>query len=103
MKNKEFEILNKEFIAIENEADDIEFDELEDRVFKFEEKLIESLDSCFEEDLKSFQGLMKKLNRLKKDNDFYDAEGELDRMFPNRNDENFDEDSMSYDSVFGDD
>lgn len=33
----------------------------------------------------------------------YDEEGELDMMFPDRHDDNFDEDSMSWDSVFGDD
>ena len=47
--------------------------------------------------------LEKKINKIKKDFDFYDSEAELDMMFPNRYDEGFDEDSMSYDSVFGDD
>lgn len=33
----------------------------------------------------------------------FDPEAELDYMFPNRHDDDFDEDSMSYDSVFGED
>lgn len=33
----------------------------------------------------------------------YDPEAELDIMFPDRHDDDFDEDSMSYDSVFGGD
>ena len=40
---------------------------------------------------------------IKKDNDFYDPEENLDMMFPDRYDDDFDEDSMSYDSAFGDD
>ncbi|WP_313032027.1 hypothetical protein [Soonwooa sp.] len=35
--------------------------------------------------------------------DGYDEESELDMMFPDRHDDDFDEDSMSWDSVFGDD
>ena len=42
-------------------------------------------------------------NQIKKENDFYDKETELDYMFPDRHDSDFDEDSMSYDSVFGGD
>ena len=33
----------------------------------------------------------------------FDPEKELDIMFPNRHDEDFDEDSMNYDSIFGKD
>ena len=49
------------------------------------------------------QRLQKKVTQIKRDNDFYDQEAELDMMFPNRHDDDFDEDSMSYDSVFGGD
>ena len=47
--------------------------------------------------------LIEKIGELKKEHEFYDAEAELDNMFPDRHDEGFDEDSMSPDSVFGDD
>lgn len=53
--------------------------------------------------VREYEAVAKKIKQLKKENDFYDSENELDRMFPNRHDEDFDEDSMSYDSVFGDD
>jgi hypothetical protein len=33
----------------------------------------------------------------------FDTEEELDIMFPDRHDEDFDEDSMNYDSIFGGD
>ncbi|ROI10786.1 hypothetical protein EGI11_02525 [Chryseobacterium sp. H3056] len=47
--------------------------------------------------------LLQEIARMKREFDFYDQEGELDMMFPDRHDEDFDEDSMSYNSVFGDD
>ena len=43
------------------------------------------------------------MEAFKNEQDFYDAEGELDRMFPDRGEEDFDEDSTSYDSSFGKD
>jgi len=43
------------------------------------------------------------IDAMEQANADYDEDAELDMMFPNRHDENFDEDSMSYDSVFGDD
>jgi hypothetical protein len=36
--------------------------------------------------------LSKKLSIIKSENDFYDEDAELDRTFPNRNDDDFDED-----------
>jgi len=39
--------------------------------------------------LKSYQDLLNKIKELKKENDFYDAEVKLDRMFPNKHDDDF--------------
>jgi hypothetical protein len=47
--------------------------------------------------------LLKKIIMMKKEFNFYNADEELDEMFPDRDEDDFDEDSMSYDSVFGDD
>lgn len=60
-------------------------------------------DPAINKEIKGCEKLLKKISNLKKENDFYDAEAELDNMFPNRHDDDFDQDSMSYDSVFGDD
>ncbi|WP_313375263.1 hypothetical protein [Chishuiella sp.] len=54
-------------------------------------------------ELDALKKLLKKIKSLKREFDFYDEEAELDMMFPDRHDEDFDEDSMGYDSVFGDD
>ena len=50
-----------------------------------------------------YNQLLKEIKDFKEYFDFYDADGELDMLFPDRHDDDFDEDSMSYDSVFGDD
>jgi hypothetical protein len=47
--------------------------------------------------------LHKNIKSLQIEFDLYDEEGELDVMFPDRHDENFDNDSMNPDSVFGED
>jgi hypothetical protein len=53
--------------------------------------------------LYELQAMEDRIKDLKGKNDFYDEDAELDIMFPNRHDDDFDEDSMSYDSVFGKD
>ncbi len=45
--------------------------------------------------LESFENLKKDIGQFKKEYDFYDEEGELDMMFPNRHDDDFDEDFIS--------
>jgi predicted nuclease with TOPRIM domain len=85
------------------EFEGIDINKLEEKVYKLEEEIFEEIQFCSPHEEKTFQNLLKKIKKLKKENDFYDEDAELDRMFPNRNDEDFDEDSMSYDSVFGKD
>lgn len=55
----------------------------------------------YKDDDQPYLELLQEIGRMKREFDFYDEEGELDMMFPDRHDEDFDEDSMSYDSVFG--
>lgn len=99
---KDIEILKARFEelkeAFENGEDDHQL------VYDFEEQIQEAIQEADEEnELYKLKKLNKKLKAFKREYDFYDADAELDRMFPNRHDEDFDEDSMSYDSVFGDD
>jgi SpoVK/Ycf46/Vps4 family AAA+-type ATPase len=98
MNIKEFK---EQFVKIEDEVDETDINELEETVYKLEEDISEVIGSGMPNEENSLQSLLKKIARFKKENDFYDADVELDRMFPNRNDDDFDEDSMSYDSVFG--
>lgn len=88
---------------IEQKFVEEEYDNLEDRVYELEEKVVEYIDITEGQESILFEKLLKRIATIKRENDFYDADAELDRMFPDRHDEDFDEDSMSYDSVFGDD
>ncbi|MCB9426629.1 MAG: hypothetical protein H6584_06330 [Flavobacteriales bacterium] len=54
-------------------------------------------------ELRGLKIIIKEIQRIKREHDFFDSEAELDMMFPERHDDDFDEDSMSYDSLFGGD
>lgn len=56
-----------------------------------------------QEDFEPYEKVLREVKALKGEFDFYDEEGELDMMFPDRHDDDFDEDSMSASSFFGDD
>ncbi|TDW52738.1 hypothetical protein EV144_1011431 [Flavobacterium sp. 270] len=77
--------------------------EVEHDVYSLEHSLQEELTYSFGNEGEKFQKLLNKIKKMKKEFDFYDQEVELDRMFPDRHDDDFDEESMNYDSVFGDD
>jgi hypothetical protein len=92
---------NERFNQIEKGITEMDVNELEDKVYTLEEDIREELEICLPSEEKDLQNLLNKIVSFKKENDFYDADAELNRMFPDRNDDDFDEDSTSYDSVFG--
>ncbi|MDD7914106.1 hypothetical protein H9I45_00840 [Polaribacter haliotis] len=53
--------------------------------------------------LDALEKLVIEIKRFIKKTQPFDKEEILDYMFPNRHDDDFDEDSMNYDSVFGKD
>lgn len=71
------EKIEEEFHSIKNE-----FEEIKDFPYNRKEMQIVRIVS-------------QKLKQIRKEYDFYDEEAELDMMFPDRHDENFDEDSYS--------
>ena len=96
------EKLNTRFLEIKEAFENGEDDE--QLVYDFEEKIQDAYHQFFEEkEVMQLEKLDKQVKAFKRENDFYDAETELDHMFPDRHEERFDEDSMSWDSVFGDD
>lgn len=103
MKNKVYESLKAKIDLIEEEIDNMDPTDLESDIYELEDELTIKMQSCFVEDIHLFERLQRRINNIKKENDFYDADAELDMMFPDRYDEDFDEDSMSYDSIFGGD
>jgi len=96
-----------QFEEIENEAEELDQDTLEEKIYALEEQLSSDRDYFLRDfdspEFNAFEKLQKRIKRFKKANDFYDEEATLDMMFPNRHDDDFDEDSMNYDSIFGGD
>ena len=98
--------LYAQFETLELNAEDEDFDpnELQDSFNELVEKVYELHSNVWEQkDKNKLEKLSAKLKAFKKEQDFYDANDELDRMFPNRGEDDFDEDSTSFESVFGKD
>ena len=84
---------------LENENYDVEQD-----VLDLELQLNDEIERLYaEEDSEPYEKVLRELKALKEEFNFYDAEGERDMLYPNRHDEDFDEDSMSASSFYGDD
>lgn len=113
--NNETYIQYKELLenSIENdlqEQDNFDFDDFQSQVCDIERNVTEAIEmndamgaSREEVSTQKLKGVMKLIKQVKTDYDFYNEERELDIMFPNRHDDDFDEDSMSHESVFGKD
>ena len=111
MFKQEIEKLTQRIEHIKNQFDEYdiedigsnEYESLETEVYEIEREIADYIDNADGLQYEKLQKLQKKIVRIKKENDFYDEDAELDMMFPNRHDDDFDEDSMSYESVFGKD
>lgn len=71
MKNPELRRLQALLTEIEDQMDDIESDELEERVLDLEEEINAGIEQCFEEEVEAFKKLQKRVNAIKKEHDFY--------------------------------
>ncbi|CAM1361313.1 protein of unknown function [Tenacibaculum soleae] len=95
------------FEKIEKEADELDKDILEEKIHELEEQLSFDSDYFLREfdspEFIAFEKLQKRIKLFKNEYDFYDEKGTLDMMFPERHEDDFDEDSMNYDSIFGKD
>lgn len=97
----DIEKLQKRFLEIQESYEN--GDEDAQLIYDLEEDMREAQDLAFtDKELQEVDELNEKIKEFKKEYDFYDPEAELDTMFPNRYDEGFDEDDMSWESVFGD-
>ena len=101
MKNSQLIKFKERLDELESKADEIDPDEFEEQVLKLEEEILEIKEMFRGDEEKSCNQLLKKIKDIKQEHDFYDEEAELDMMFPDRHDEDFDSDSMSPESVFG--
>jgi hypothetical protein len=100
---EEIEALKVLFLEVEAIFE--EGDDDHQLIYDLEEKIQNASYEIGEEHKEAAQldKLNKRVQEFKRENNFFNAEAELDRMFPDRHDPDFDDDSMSYDSVFGDD
>lgn len=107
MKNPELEDLKNRIELLENgiaENDDLDENELAENVYELEAEIICRIDNAINE--REFNAYEKLLHRLKKiihEHEFFDEETELDIMRAEKDDFDFDSDSMSSDRFFGDD
>ena len=84
---------------LENENYDVE-----QGVLDLEMQLNEEIQLRYDaEEAAPYEKVLRELKTLKEEFNFYDEEGELVMMFPDRHDDDFDEDRMSASSFFGDD
>ena len=84
---------------LENENYDVEQD-----VLDLEMQLNEEIQLRYDaEEAAPYEKVLRELKTLKEEFNFYDEEGELVMMFPDRHDDDFDEDRMSASSFYGDD
>ena len=78
--------------------------EVQEDVLDLEMKLNEEIQLRYDaEEAAPYEKVLRELKTLKEEFNFYDEEGELVMMFPDRHEDDFDEDSMSASSFFGDD
>lgn len=80
--------LQDKFIDIEENAESMDPNELEDIVYQLEEQIdIEQQIQHSHKDQLQLNKLRKKINMLKKEYDFYDPEATMNMMFPDGQDE----------------
>lgn len=96
------------YLAFKTMVEQDEDDSLEEEVDvvcgNIEEQLEDLQRGAFNDyDVSRLEKLQILVRKFKIGRGLYDEQTELDHMFPNRHDDDFDDDSMSYDSVFGDD
>lgn len=98
------EVVERQFDEFSyNEIGSEQYEKAEKEVYSIEDEILDYIHNTEEIEFTQFAKLQERINNIKRENDFYDEEANLDMMFPNRYDDDFDEDSMSYDSVFGGD
>ena len=102
MKNIELERLQSNLIDLEKQFDDFDINEFEERLLNIQDEVIAFKEMCLPEEVNSFDSLLKLIKTIKKENNFYEEQSEKDRMFPNLNDNLFNDDLL-LDDEFEDD
>ena len=102
MKNIELERLQSNLIDLEKQFDDFDINEFEERLLNIQDEVIVFKEMCLPEEVNSFDSLLKLIKTIKKEHNFYEEQSENDRIFPNLNDNLFNDDLL-LDDEFDDD
>ncbi len=102
MKNIELERLQSNLIDLEKQFDDLDINEFEERLLNIQDEVIAFREMCLPAEVTSFDSLLKRIKAIKKENNFHEEKSEKDRMFPNLNDNLFNDDLL-LDDEFEDD
>lgn len=98
--------------AIDNdllEQDDFDVNDFQTEVCNIEREVAEAIEmneamgAGVDVSTSKLKTIVQLIGQIKREYDFYDEDAELDMMFPDRHDDDFDDDSMNYESVFGKD
>jgi len=88
---EEIQELTKKLDLIEGQVENGDFEDFEENVLEVEEQVMELEEQAFEDtEIALVNSLINRIKELKKEGDFYDEKAELDRMFPNGQDPDFD-------------
>jgi hypothetical protein len=96
-KLEDIEIRFEEFE--EEEIGSNEYENLKLQVYTIERDVLEYINLAQANELSSLQKIQEKIAQIKRNNDFFEEEAELDRLYPNRHEAGFDQTSMSFASV----
>lgn len=96
-----FERLQEAYLRFYDELEN-DNHEVEQEVIDLEEEVNDALHYTFGTENEKLRELAMKIKNMKQEFDFYDEEAELNMMFPNRHDDDFDEDNMKNEGAFED-
>jgi hypothetical protein len=86
--------INEKYLKILEELDNENY-EVDQEIFDLEDEIKEALEYTTDEEYENLLELVDELKSTKREYGFYVEEDELDNMFPNRHDEDFDQDDIN--------
>jgi replicative DNA helicase len=86
--------INEKYLKILEDLDNENY-EVDQEIFDLEDEIKEALEYTTDEEYENLLELVDELKSTKREYGFYVEEDELDNMFPDRHDEDFDEDDIN--------
>lgn len=83
MKNQILVELRLRLDTLERQNESMESEDFQEQILTIENEIRDVISLSDYADSAAFTALLKRIKKIKNDNDFYDEDGELDMMFPN--------------------